>query len=254
MVTLALCPLATFLQPPTRLQCLEGVIAHILSVPLLPYRLPIPALTELSSKLPYSSLDLLLPSIPKLLVIPTESRLHLIANLTMFTTPRYPKLSSKSLDAYIQLITVLLNSMPPGAFGRSDPESPKTSWAEDDSDSENAVVDASPTPAQAIFSSLDSRTQKRLQTLPSPGHVHALLLASQRCLPAQTSIISFLSTITTMWPAQKNKVLSAVVVYTAGGLVHELYQTYVGRSPVGSEDSPMSLIGLVLHTWSPHPP
>jgi ubiquitin-protein ligase E3 C len=139
-----------------------------------------------------------------------------------------------------------LNSMPPGAFGLSKSGTAKSSWLDDDSDSEHVVVNAAPSQAQALLSSLDSRVQKRLQTLPSPAHVHVLLLAGQRCLPAQTNVVSFLSSINSMWPAQKNKVLSAVVVSTGGRLVHELYETHVSWLSVGSDDTPTSLIGMVV--------
>ena len=249
LITVALYPMVTLLDSSQHLRCLEDFFASILTIPLLPNRLPFPSLTELSSRLPFSSLNSLLPSVPKLIHVTTaESRVHLIANLSTFTPPRYSKLSSASIDAYLQLLTALLNSLPPGALEPLESGSSHgSSWMVNDSDSDtesHTVVTVVNSFKKSTLPLPDSRTQKRLQTLPSPAHLNSLLTVSQRHPATHASLIAFFVTVNITWPMHKDRILSAVVVSTGGGFVRGLYREYVRSSPLGRDDNPGALTGM----------
>jgi ubiquitin-protein ligase E3 C len=245
--------MTTFVESPPNvyLRFLEDFIANILTIPLLPNRLPLHSLTELSSRLPFSSLNVLLSSLPELIyAINAESRVHLIANLVMFTPPRYSKLSSTSLDAYLQFLAALLNSLPPGALESLESvQGPGTSWTIDDSDSETelntrvATVDSFT--LWPVLPSIDPRSRKRLLILPSAAHLNSLLIATKRHPATQASLVNFFFALNTTWPGRKDKILGAVVVYAGGGLVRELFRVYVRNSPLGRDDHPGALMGIL---------
>jgi ubiquitin-protein ligase E3 C len=131
---------------------------------------------------------------------------------------------------------------PPSA---SDTRAPAMSW-DDDGDSESeqpqvtVVTSFVPTPT---LSPLDARTQKRLQTLPSPSHLNALLKAVQHDRGALPDLVSWLVNLYTVWPIRKDKILSTLLLYGGGGLVREIYRDYVRNSPLGRDENMSSLMG-----------
>ena len=96
-------------------QTIEPLFTHILTIPLLPSRLPLTPLKEFSSHLPLSSVHLLSPY-AFVGSLTNESKAHLIANLTMFTPLRYSTFQPKQMDAYLSLLTSALHSLPPNAL------------------------------------------------------------------------------------------------------------------------------------------
>ncbi|TFY50448.1 hypothetical protein EVJ58_g11046, partial [Rhodofomes roseus] len=103
LVTLLTTPLS---QGSLHAQTLPQVLTHILSIPLLPNRLPLTALTAFSARLPLSSLHVASPAIPSIIADPVlaepEPKVHLIANLVVLTSPRYSKLPAQALEAYLE--------------------------------------------------------------------------------------------------------------------------------------------------------
>ncbi|EED77212.1 predicted protein [Postia placenta Mad-698-R] len=100
-----------------RLQvCLRDIVAHILTIPLLHSRLPFQSLTLPSARLPISSFNLLSSSTSDIVdsspLSAVEPKIHLLANLVMFTPPRYAKLPATALDTYLQLTAMLMNALP----------------------------------------------------------------------------------------------------------------------------------------------
>ncbi|KAG1780772.1 HECT-domain-containing protein [Suillus placidus] len=239
------------------LRCFQSLAIHILTIPLLPNRIPISSLTALSAKLPLSSLSVLSTSIADLAsTIPLQSHVHLIANLYTFTSPRYAILPPSSLKTYLQLMTASLSILPVHAL---DPPSasdaaPAMSW-DDDGDSESeqpqvaVVTSFAPTPR---LPPLDTRTQKRLQILPSPSHLNALLKAVQHDRGALPDLVSWLVNLCTVWPTRKDKILSTLLLYGGGGLVREIYRDYVRNSPLGKDENMSSLMDPSLASaWPP---
>ncbi|KAG1720932.1 HECT-domain-containing protein [Suillus lakei] len=203
------------------LRCFQSFTIHILTIPLLPNRIPILSLTALSAKLPLSSLSVLSTSIVDLVsTIPLPSHVHLIANL-------YAILPLSSLKTYLQLMTASLSVLPVHALdlpSASDARAPAMSWA-DDGDSES------------------EQPQKRLQILPSPTHLNALLKAAQHDRGALPDLVSWLVNLCTVWPTRKDKVLGTLLLYGGGGLVREIYRDYVRNSPLGKDENMSSLMG-----------
>jgi len=147
-------------------------------------------------------------------------------------------------------MTASLNVLPVHALDPpSDVRRPNMSWA-DDSDSESQE------PQVTIVASflqvqrppqLDARTQKRLQTLPSPTHLNALLKAVQQHRGALPDLVAWLVSLWTIWPTRRDKILSALLLYGGGGLVREIYRDYVRSSPLGKDENMSSLMGLSSH-------
>lgn len=250
-------PLSTF-QPasPFYAESISGLFLFILTIPLLPNRLPLPSLTALSSRLPLATLSILDPAIPSLINSTSiEGRIHLLANLLAFTTPRYRILPASALDTYLHILTSLLNSIPINCLHPPTPgqKSSTTSWAPSDSDSDDedstirvTAVSTFTPPPPPVLPPLDARTVKRLQTLSDPTHINALLTATISHPSTRLNLVSFFLALNTVSPANRDKVLSTVLVYTGGGLVRELYRGYVRGSPLGKDDNAIALMGEYL--------
>ena len=194
-------------------------------------------LKEFSSHLPLSSAHLLSPY-NLVGFLSNEARAHLIANLAMFAPPRYPNFEHKQLDMYLLLLTSILQSLPPNAL-----EPPSTSkdrsWVEEgDSDDGKIHVEVVSAFAVPSMPKLDTKTLKRLETIPSPAHISTLLgLYSGR---DKVALFTFCSSICQAWPARQDKLLATISGHTGGGFVRELYREHVRSSPLGAglESSP----------------
>jgi ubiquitin-protein ligase E3 C len=187
-----------------------------------------------------------------------EQKCNLLALLVQFASPRYIKLSADALDAYISLIASLMNSMPINAF---DPAaSAKQRVAEGyDSDEEGQVVvnvvssfSSNASSATQPMPKLDSRTLKRLQTIPTPAHLSPLLKISlaharkaglsakaKASFDITTSLSAFVLALVVVCPGEKDKILQTIYI-NAPDLSRELYRLYVRRSPVGKDMPPGS--------------
>ncbi|TFK46201.1 HECT-domain-containing protein [Heliocybe sulcata] len=252
LVPLLTAPLSTFqsTSPDLYQQALSSLFLHILTVPLLPNRLPLKSLTDLSSRLPLAHLPQLPPAFPAhACALPISDKIHLIANMAAFAPPRYKALPGPALGAYLELLSAVMASLPVNAL---DPPPPKSStalpastspWAQADSDSDTdsdspvqvRVVSSFSAPAPPL-PSLDSRTLKRLQTLPSPAHLNALLAAANKSPSAQPRLYAFLLGLSLVWPGRRESVLGAAVAYAGGGMVRELWRGYVRGTAIGRDE------------------
>ncbi|KAG8214281.1 HECT-domain-containing protein [Butyriboletus roseoflavus] len=229
----------------------RGLVSHIFALPLLPYRIPLTSLSELSGQLPLTNLHVLSSCIPDIIsVTSTPSQINIIANLLAFTPPRYTTLPVSSLQAYLQLLSVVLNVLPPHALEPPLPQDslPK-SWADDsDSDSERPVnIIAS----RSALPTLDSRTRKRLQILPSQDHLNSFLRAAQQHPELLSDLVSMLFSLNLVWPSRKDKVLTTLLLYGGGGLVREIYREYVRATPLGRDENLSSLMDPSLGSYWP---
>ncbi|KAG1807345.1 uncharacterized protein BJ212DRAFT_1213533, partial [Suillus subaureus] len=68
--------------------------------------------------------------------------------------------------------------------------------------------------------------------IPSPSHLNALLKAAQHDRGALPDLVSWHVNLCTVWPTRKDKILSTLLLYGGGGLVHEIYRDYVRNSPL----------------------
>ncbi|KAG2040580.1 hypothetical protein BDR03DRAFT_857756, partial [Suillus americanus] len=78
--------------------------------------------------------------------------------------------------------------------------------------------------------------------IPSPSHLNALLNAAQHDRGALPDlVVSWLVNLRTVWPTRKDKILSTLLLYGGGGLVHEIHRDYVRNSPLGKDENMSSL-------------
>ena len=110
-------------QPPQTYhpQTVCQVVANLLTIPLLPYRLP----GSFSASMPFSDLNVVSPHLVTPIVesLDESSRIHLLSNLVSFVPPRYPSLSKEAVSAYLQLLTELSTNINAGFISRRSAES-----------------------------------------------------------------------------------------------------------------------------------
>ncbi|KAL1664383.1 HECT-domain-containing protein [Schizophyllum commune] len=263
LVQLLIAPFSLW-QPatPTFDRAFLGFFTRILTIPLLPNRLPLDSLAKLSSSLPYSALPTLASHLQAFSTLDMDSKVHLIANLVTFTSPRYAALSTPALATYLRILTALLNTLPINAL---DPPSAQkaakanvTPWRHDDSDDSDSDEPATQVTVVSTFAppsqlpQVDPRTAKRLQTLQDGKHLASLLTATKAHSGARPWLVAYLLALTTVWPASREHVLSTILAHTGGTLVRELYRGYVRGSPLGREGSPGAVLDpAYAEAWPP---
>jgi len=248
MIPLLTHPLRTFgmSHPDLFLEAYTSLIQHILTLPLLPNRLPLPLLTQFSANLPLHAASVLSPSIFQLVsALGVKAKVHLLANMAVFVPPRYTTLPPASLTTLLQLSAVIMSTLPPGAL---EPNSPATAWkqvaeSESDLDLEGFLrLSISPGTLGPLLR-LDERTSKRLQTLAAPTHINSLIRATENHSVARIGFCDFLSALCFVWPLHTDSVLNTFILSRSGRFVRELYHLYVRSSPLGKEVGVASLLG-----------
>ncbi|KAJ3886169.1 HECT-domain-containing protein [Lentinula edodes] len=261
LITLSTLPFSTLEVPSAEYTlAMQGLFIHLLTIPLLPNRLPLHTLTYLSSHLPLTKMTVLYatpsgdnsnaPSpLSEFLLDMTNTdalgaKIHLIANLLAFTPPRYSKLPGPSLAAYLRLLGDVLNIIPPGALeGPSATSSAVRTRISDgynsDSDDDHinirvSIVSSFNTPAPPALPILDSRTLKRLLNLPSPTHITSILSASKSLGSSRYPLITFIYAIYGVWPSKQNDILAHLWSWNGGGLVREIWRGWVRGGGLGS--------------------
>ncbi|KAJ7168585.1 HECT-domain-containing protein [Mycena filopes] len=216
-----------------------ALVANILTIPLLPNRLPIPSLTHLSSRLPLASLPLLALSTDSLSI---TDKIHLVANLMAFTPPRYATLPAPAMTAYCTLLVSLLDALPPNALeGASSQSTSTTATASadiDDSDDEDSrptvsiVSSFTAPPPPPPLPTLDARTLKRLATLVTPAHLSSLLSVTQKHPDTtRSAVFRLILSLEGIWPAKRSTMLGAIVVGGGGtSVIKELWRGSVRRA------------------------
>lgn len=232
---------------------------YILTVPLLPYRLPMKLLTDFSARLPAQQLPLLIPAAQTLSSLALVDAIHLLANLAVFIPPRYKTLTSQAFNAYLKITRLLIYKTPASAFKPiSEPTPTVNAWIEadnssDDDDGHPAVAPPGQSEStKSISLSLDSRVRMRLRSLGSMEHASNLLAASLVHPSTRLELYSYFLTLYTAWPACRQDLLAAVLVNSSSGLLRELYRGYVRSSPIGKDVEPRTLLDQShVATWTP---
>ncbi|KAJ7472758.1 HECT-domain-containing protein [Mycena latifolia] len=219
-------------------EALTALIWTILTIPLLPNRLPLPSLTQLSSHLPLASFALLAPSADNFMI---GDKIHLVANLMAFTPPRYAALPAPALTVYLNLLTNLFDSLPANAFDGNSHKSESaavTPSAHLDSDSDDesrpvvsVVSSFTPAPPPPL-PTLDARTLKRISTLVTPAHLTSLLAVTQKHPDAtRSALFRMLLALEGIWPGKKSTILGAIVVGGGGtSVIKELWRGSVRKA------------------------
>ncbi|KAG6810699.1 hypothetical protein H0H92_010698 [Tricholoma furcatifolium] len=263
LTTLVTLPLSTVSSPAS---LLTTVFLTILTIPLLPNRLPAPSLTHLSSHIPFSDLGQALDIQRVVAETTPEQKLNLIANLQVFVPPRYKFLDSKSLNVYWSLLADLVNAAPIELLNpslRKEKSKPKVQLSSttvvtadsDSSDAEDAptvtVVStfSPPVPTPAPIQ-IDPRTQKRISTLSSTAHISSLL-----GLPSSTvsrpSLLGFLFALIAVWGAD----VVQAVLGVQPSLMREVYRGFVRGGRIGKDQGGGGIVGVlapdVEGEWAP---
>lgn len=229
--------------------CFIQTFLHILVIPLLPYRLPVQSLAQLSASIPFYDIHLLSSSLNEFLELPLQDRLHLLSNLATFIPPRYKLLPLKSLATYLQILSKLMVDLPITAF--EEPASPnarkqfsgqESDDSEDEDDAQQDAKSSLQSPVQKYSIDIDVKTRARIRTLGSVKHVCSLISVIGNGETAKTELFVFLISLFAVWEPCRDDVLSALLA-SGGGLIRELYRNYVRSSPLGKlENDTMSFI------------
>lgn len=229
---------------------------HLLTIPLLPNRLPLDVLAQFVASLPLNTLGLMVTQIPVILEETTvDQTIHLSANLHLFISPQYKLLATPSFQAYLQLLTALFKSFPPTLFDApkrdqngTEPKSPHSVFGYDSDENDEPSVRVSvvssfdmASPPPPPLPKLDNKTLKRLQTIINPQHLNNLILIAQSKHILFPSLISYLFALSMAWSSMRGQILNIVLASTNGGLVREVYRELVRRSPLGQADDPGAL-------------
>ncbi|KAJ7081832.1 HECT-domain-containing protein [Mycena belliarum] len=217
---------------------LSALIWTILTIPLLPNRLPLPSLTHLSSHLPMASLALLAPSSDSLTI---DDKIHLVANLIAFTPPRYAALPAPALTAYLNLLTSVFDSLPTNVFDGKSPQAASAATATSaglDSDSDDdsrpivSIVSSFTVAPPPPLPTIDARTLKRITTFVAPTHLTSLLSATQKHPDVtRNALFSMLLALEGVWPGKKSMMLGAIIVGSGGAsVIKELWRGSVRKA------------------------
>ncbi|KXN82656.1 hypothetical protein AN958_02333 [Leucoagaricus sp. SymC.cos] len=238
---------------------LGTIVQQVLTIPLLPNRLPIPSITYLASHLPWSQLPILRSSILDLIQsLSTEARIHLIANLYMFASPHVPRLPSPAVGTYLKILATLMNSLPvnaldPEAAAKKRSAQSRIVQGDPDSDSDDGraiTVVAVDSFDESPLPKLDNRTVKRLGQVPSASHITSLFTVANKSDAVLSDFVIFLLSLVLVWPSRRDGTLNLAAGLGSGGLIRILYRQYVLRSQLGrpntSLNDPASLVN-----WPP---
>ncbi|KAF9257641.1 HECT-domain-containing protein [Marasmius fiardii PR-910] len=230
--------------PRTSDQTISYLLTLVLTIPLLPNRLPLQTLTAFSASLPLAQLTPRNVQDIASTLLTTEDRIHLLSNLLAFTSPRYTKLPKSALAAYLKLVADILYLLPVNIF---DPEAQKRSRDEPEDDDMNeirvTVVDSFDVPLHAPLPTVDAKTLKRIQTLVSPTHIASLLSTTASTSSERYQLFRVLGGIFHVWPGKKDSVGSLIWNTSSGqvgGIVKELWRGYVRSSGLGRETASTS--------------
>ncbi|KIK27397.1 hypothetical protein PISMIDRAFT_93249 [Pisolithus microcarpus 441] len=235
-------------------QYMHALTIHILTIPLLPYRMPLLSLSQFSAKLPLAYLQTLSSCTTDIVMQTSASaQINIIANLLHFTPPRYAILPLPSLTVYIQLLRALLSALPVHAFDPPLPDSTTPTW-EEDGDDEHVAGDTTVSYSAQSLPVLDARTRKRLQTLPSGPHLNTLLKLTHQHPQLLPDMVALLVALHIVWPTAKDEVLGTLLLYGGGGLVREIYRDQVRPTPLGRDENIDTIKGTnnpSLQDWWP---
>lgn len=233
---------------------LKALMIHIMTIPLLPNRIPLASLSELSAQFPRVYLDTLSPYITDILTqTSTSAHINILTNsLTFIPSSRYAALPLSSLAVYIQFLAALLSAFPIYAFDplRPDSEAELISWDADSDADEDHLIPGAALP-QLVSPILDAKTWKKLQALPSPSHLHTLLKLTRQHRRLLPDVVVFLVSLNIAWPTTKDKVLSTLILYGGGGLVREIFRDQVRATPLGRNENMAALMDPSFQPWWP---
>ncbi|CAE6463079.1 unnamed protein product [Rhizoctonia solani] len=206
-------------------EVLEQFMASILSIPSLPYRLPIPAITRIS-RFPFTHMGRidLYSLVRKLESSDTtggsaeEAKSELVANLYTFLPVKLlSRFKETERRDYLNLLAAVFDSLPTGALDPPKSSSASVGTAAIDADSDtdsdaNSDVEMTLATAQAPARwVMGPRTRKRLEQLTDAAYL-SVLLGSYN----DAAVCRFFIGLWSAWPMRKNATLAATLALPAG--------------------------------------
>lgn len=259
LVTLAVAPFRLFsTSHPYYRQSFVGIIINILTIPLLPNRITVPALLTLSSNTPFASFDLVSSS-PLFQQIPSDvRRLHLLANLLVFVAPRYASspasLNNTSLESYLRLLNTILSELPVNALDQWKPKKQQVELAAgEDSDDSTKQFKSQVVESRPSISVPDAKTASRLANLVSQEHITSLLALSEKSIAIWHQIIHLLVNILSKWPGRRDGLLTTIATGPRGPIVFKkLWRDSVRGSHLGKDTGGRSMRDArFVNDWPP---
>ncbi|KDR68243.1 hypothetical protein GALMADRAFT_1354690 [Galerina marginata CBS 339.88] len=247
------------------------IFVCILSLPLLPNRLPLGSPSPIVSYL-LTSLDNLTPSVIGFIgdSIGAFPSPNLAANVFMFVSPHYKKISTAAFASYLQLSTRLINKFKNHSWFPTDPlqsrilrepPKPQTNPVDYDSDFsdggteyEDSYLDEEQDKEDKYHFQLTVTYQaiKWLENVITSSHITDLLNATQSQASLLPHLVEYLSTIEVTWPSSQEEIRNTIIANSNGQVISYLYREIVRRSPLGQEED--SLIAFLdsEHTIDKH--
>ncbi|KZV93827.1 HECT-domain-containing protein [Exidia glandulosa HHB12029] len=209
-------------------------LQNVMTLPLLPNRIPIASLGTFSASLPLTSLESV-DAVALVNSLEPLARVHLLANLATFVpASTYPSRSPATLAAYLSLLNLLVASLPAASLEPPTASKPTSSGDVDSDDEYTAPAEVGGT----LLRLLDNKTSARVNGLVGPAHLSALLkLASN----GVSVVHGLLANACALWPASRSRILGAAVAQGGAPLVKGLWRDWVRGSPIGLEPDPRLL-------------
>ncbi|KAJ3729596.1 hypothetical protein C8R42DRAFT_566642, partial [Lentinula raphanica] len=96
------------------------------------------------------------------------------------------------------------------------------------------IVSSFNTPSHPPLPVLDPRTLKRLLVLPSPAHILSILEASKSLSSSRYPLITFIHSLSGVWPSKQDELRTHLSSWNGGGLVREIWRGWVRGGGLGS--------------------
>ncbi|KAF9162979.1 hypothetical protein DFQ26_003070 [Actinomortierella ambigua] len=220
---------------------------HIMTIPLLPNRVTIEAITTFTSRLPLDAIlqQLAADNCQSVPSWPQNDIIALLANILAFGHGRINKMSLTTSGAYVRVLTALLGMVPTNLI-----EAPIVKTVNEDEDDEDAEWRLETVPGSSPKSSstngrLDPRMLKWLSLAHDINHLNNLLVALGSSTGGSFSeqllgdITQLLLNLITLFPSHKINILSSLMFFRFG-----IQQDSIGATVPGT-----SIIKIALDTF-----
>ncbi|KAF9549865.1 hypothetical protein EC957_002436 [Mortierella hygrophila] len=251
-----------------RVETTDQFVSYILTVPLLPNRMPIETLSTFTSRLPLDNILLQLSgtSLATITSLPQYKAIPLLANILAFGYQRVAKMSPAVSNAYLHVLTALLGLVP-----RDSIESASKRAADDDEDmddiewrSEN-LPGSSPKSPSSSTAKLDPRMMKWLSLAYDSNHLNDILGSIEKSSPVATTptgatqdvlsadsigeITHLLLNLITLFPSHKINILSNLMYFKFGSKTKTIAGSGTAQGSSGKVFS-VSIIKIFLDAFT----
>lgn len=246
----------------------DQFVSYILTVPLLPNRMPIETLSTFTSRLPLDNILLHLSgtSLVTITSLPQYKATPLLANILAFGYQRVAKMSPAVSNAYLYVLTALLGLVP-----RDSIESASKRAADDDEDMDDIewrsedLPGSSPKSPPLSTAKLDLRMMKWLSLAYDSNHLNDILGSIEKTSSVATTptgatqdvlsadsvgeITHLLLNLITLFPSHKINILSNLMYFKFGSKAKTIAGSGTAQVPSGKVFS-VSIIKIFLDAFT----